>query len=76
MVMRLMIRGFVGFVMMGAMVMTFVMHMHHWHHVVIVEARRRNLIATNRVGKTWTEDAKQVSQGNHQPRSTALCPGQ
>ena len=76
MVMRSMICGFVGFMMVGGMLMAIMMHMHHRHHVIVAEAWRRNLIATDRVGKTWTEDAKQIGEGNQQPRSVAPFPSQ
>jgi len=58
MVMRSMICGFVGFIMVAGMLKAIMMHMHPKHHVIAAEARRRNLVATDRVGETWTEDAK------------------
>ena len=57
--------------MVGGMLMAIMMHMHHRHHVIVAEARRRNLIAADRVGKTWTEDAEQIGDGKQQPRSVA-----
>jgi hypothetical protein len=76
MVMRSMIGRFVGRMLVAGMLMAIVMHMHPRHPGIIAEAGRRNLIATDRIGETWTEDAKQIGEGKQQPRSVAPCPRQ
>lgn len=51
--------------MAGGMLMAIMMNMRHRHHVIVVEARRCDLIATNRVGKTGTENAKQIGESKN-----------